>query len=309
MRFQERDGEILQTIYEHGGILAGRQLQEMFWQGKSLRAMQKRLSLLYQDGYIARPTKDDWRMKPIPESIYWLDWRGVIWIAGQQGIEVREPSKINESQLRKLVGQLRKHDIHWLREPRWNQLSHDLFCADSRLKIEKDVSQTQNLILEEWLEESYFRRDVDVIEYNLKGKKGQVVKKKKGVIPDGCGVIVNESRIAQGQPSRMRLLMEIDGSTHSNPRFGREKVLAGNAYIKSQEYKNRFGANSGRWLVLTGGERRMGNLMRQTKHVSDGDDAKYFIFTTAKNFFGADNVLLDAIWWQVDKETPVALLQ
>ena len=230
-------------------------------------------------------------------------------MAGQQGIEVKEPSKTSENQLRQLARQLRKQSIHWLREPRWNQISHDLFCVDSRRKLEKDVSQTQNFTLEEWLEESYFRRDVDVIEYNLNGKNGKKVKKKKGVIPDGCAVIANEARIVHGKPGRVRFLVEIDGTTHSNPRFGREKVLAGNAYIKSQEYKARFGVNSGRWLVLTGGEVRMRNLMRQTKQVADENDTKYFTFTTAENYFNADNVLLDAIWWQVDKEKPVALLR
>ena len=57
MRFQTRDGEILQAIYEYGGLLAGRHLQEMFWPDKSLRAMQKRLSELFTNGYIARPQK------------------------------------------------------------------------------------------------------------------------------------------------------------------------------------------------------------------------------------------------------------
>ena len=158
------------------------------------------------------------------------------------------------------------------------------------------------------MEESYFRRFVDVIEYQVAAGKGKIVKRKKGVIPDGLAVIVNESHLAQNQPARMRFLVEIDGSTHSNPRFGREKVLAGNAYIKSQAYKARFGANSGRWIVLTGGEKRMRNLMHQTKLVADGNDAQYFIFTTTDNFFAAKNVLLDAIWWQVDKEEPISLL-
>jgi hypothetical protein len=270
--------------------------------------MQKRLSKLCQTDYIARPSKTDWRTKPIPESVYWLNWKGIVWIAGQYGLDVKEPSKTSENQLRKLASQLRKHGIHWLRDPRWNQLSHDLACVDSRRKLEKDVAPIPNFTFEEWLEESYFRRSVDVVEYKVTAEKGKILKKKKGVIPDGLAVIVNESNLAQNQPARLRFLVEIDGSTHSNPRFGREKVLAGNAYIKSSEYKARFGANSGRWIVLTGGEKRMRNLMHQTKLVTEGNDAQYFIFTTAKNFFTAQNVLLDAIWWQVDKEEPISLL-
>ena len=308
MRFQKRDGEILLALYDYGGLLSRRHLQEMFWLDRTLRAMQKRLSKLHMNGYIARPSKEDWRTKPIPESVYWLDWRGIIWVAGQCGIQIQEPSKNSENQLRNLAKQLRKNDIYWLREPRWHQLSHDLACVDSRLKLEKDVARIPNFTFEEWLEESHFRRSPDVIEYEVTASKGKTVKKKKGIIPDGLAVLVNESQLRQNQPARMRLLVEIDGSTHSNPRFGREKVLAGHAYIKSHAYKTRFGGNSGRWIILTGGERRMRNLMHQTKVVTKGETAESFIFTTMNNFFTAKNVLRDAIWWQVDREEPVSLL-
>jgi hypothetical protein len=90
MRFQERDGEILHAIYEYGGVLAGRQIKEMFWPDKSLRAVQKRLSKLHNHHYIARPTNHDWKTKPIPESVYWLDWNGAMWLAEQRGIELSD---------------------------------------------------------------------------------------------------------------------------------------------------------------------------------------------------------------------------
>ena len=91
---------------------------------------------------------------------------------------------------------------------------------------------------------------------------------KKRVYPDSYFVIVDRQRAAQGLVARMRLLLELDNSTHANERFGREKVAPGLAYVKSEEYKTRFGANSGRWLVVTTGERRMTNLMRQTHQVA-----------------------------------------
>jgi hypothetical protein len=213
---------------------------------------------------------------------------------------------MNESQQRKLAKRLREKDIYWLRELRWNQLGHDLACVDFRLKVEKDVKKIPDFALEDCLHEAHFRRNKDSIQYTQVTRDGQTIHKKKGVIPDFYFVIVDEKRKVQGQPARARLLVEIDGTTHSNPRFGREKVVPGIAYIKSPQYKARFGANSGRWLVLTGGIRRLRNLLRQTHQVAR-EDAKYFFFTTFKQFFGAENGLLEAIWWQTGKSEPVTL--
>ena len=55
MRFQDRDGAILSVIHEYGGVLARRHLKRMFWSNATLRAMQKRLSKLVKNDYLARP--------------------------------------------------------------------------------------------------------------------------------------------------------------------------------------------------------------------------------------------------------------
>ena len=61
--------------------------------------------------------------------------------------------------------------------------------------------------------------------------------------------------------------------------FGSEKALPGAAYISSPEYKDRFGQNSGIWLVVTtAGERRMENLMSHTKKIV-GTHTNLFYFT------------------------------
>ena len=43
MRLQVRDEYLLGAIYEYGGVVAKRQLKEIFWPDKSWRAMEKRL--------------------------------------------------------------------------------------------------------------------------------------------------------------------------------------------------------------------------------------------------------------------------
>lgn len=307
MRFQERDGEILSAIYKYGGVLARRHLKGMFWESATLRAAQKRLAKLVDNRYLARPTDHHRRTQPIPEPLYWLDWRGILWVAGQCNLSVKRPSNDGENQMRKLAKQLRKRGIRWLREPRWIQLAHDLTIVDFRLTVEWAAVELPFVSLEEWVNETVFRADGDAITYSVSGRDGEVRREEKRVYPDSYFVLVDHRRSGQGLLDRARFLLEIDNATHPNRRFGREKVAPGLAYIKSQAYKSRFGDNSGRWLVVTTGERRMRNLMRQTRRVA-GAGAPVFLFTTFDQLTVA-NLLTDQVWEQVGSEEPRALLR
>ena len=305
MRFQKRDGAILQKIYDYDGVLAGRHIKGLFWQYKTLRAMQQRLSKLCHHNYMGRPTVAQWRSQPVPETVYWLGWKGASWIALQNGAEVAPPINDGENQMRQLHSKLRKMGIRWHREPRWIQLEHDLAVTDFRLAVEWAIQQAPSLALKEWVPEGVFFSNTDVIEYEIKDSGGKMIRKKKGVRPDGYFLIFDSRQSAMGNPAWARYLIEIDGSTHSNPKFGREKAAPGAAYIESPEYKARFGSNSGRWLVITAGQRRMYNLMRQTHHET-GPAAHYFYFTLFDRI-KKENVLTDPIWWQANETEPVSL--
>lgn len=277
----------------------------MFWPKASWRAMEMRLSVLYHNGYINWPDEKQRRTQPIPEPIVWLGWRGAVWVAGQYGIEVEAPTKNTEYQLRIFSRRLREQGFRWLREPRWIQLSHDLSVIDFRMAVEVGVAQYPHLTLEEWIPEGSWLSDHDVIEYEYAGRGGEIQQKKKGVRPDGYFSIVDHKRQIKGSAVRSRFLLEIDMSTHPNPRFGREKAVPGVAYIRSPEYKERFGYLSGRWLVVTTGEVRMQHIMRQTKR-DTGTDARVFLFTTFYHLKTA-NVLTDSIWYQVGRSDPISL--
>jgi hypothetical protein len=306
MRFQERDGAILWAIYVYGGLLARRHLQEMFFPGTTLRALQKRVAKLVENSYLARPTMHQRRTQPIPEPIYWLGWRGILWIAAHMGVEVDPPANQGKHQMRRMAKRLRDQGIRWLQEPRFQSLAHELAVVDVRLAFERAIRELPGLHLEEWIFESEFRSDPDTVEYRLKGRDGQVRQVKRKIYPDSFFVFVDERRVAQGELARARLLLEIDHATHSNPRFGREKVAPGLAYINSPQYKARFGDNSGRWLVVTTGERRMRNLMYQTRKVA-GTGANTFLFATFDRL-ETGNVLTDPVWLQVGRREPVSLL-
>lgn len=305
MQFQERDGAILLAVYTYDGVLARRHLKAMFWPTTTLRAAQKRLAKLVNNGYLARPTSEQRRTQPVAEPVYWLDWRGILWIAGQRDAQVDPPANLGENQMRKLARRVRNAGLHWLREPRWNQLAHDLAVVDFHRAVERSLAQLPNLSLESWTYESLFRADGDLITYRIQDRNGQLKQQERRIYPDSYFVVVNQARSNQGLMARARLLLEFDNATHSNSRFGREKIAPGLAYIKSQAYKARFGDNSGRWLIVTTGARRMANLMHQTQRVA-GPAARTFLFTIATWTEGS-NVLVDPIWRQVRREQPVAL--
>jgi hypothetical protein len=306
MRFQERDSQILLAIFRYGGVLAFRHLHLKFWPGKTERAVLARLAKLVNHDFLSRPTADQRRTQPIPEPIYWLGWKGIIWVAGQIGVRVDSPANTGENQMRKLAKRLRDQGVRWLREPRWLQLAHDLAVVDFRLQVEQAVRELPALSLDEWLHEGEFRSDGDTIAYQVTGADGKMRRGKKRVYPDSYFVIVDTQRATQGQMHRARLLLELDKSTHPTTRFARDKVAPGLAYIKSPAYKARFGDNSGRWLVVTTGRIRMRNLMRQTQQVV-GTDARIFLFTIFDQL-KTGNVLTEPIWWQAGMGEPIALM-
>jgi hypothetical protein len=300
MRFQERDGELLSAIYRYDGVLAKRQVKELFWPNASWRAMEMRLSLLYHQGYLDWPGLDAWRTNDIPEPICWLGWKGALWIAGRLGVDVAISGVPSEAHLHRLENTLHTQGVRWVREPRWSQLAHDVTIVDIRRAVEEAVRTVSTLTLETWVAEGIFRTRTDVVEYVARGGK-----KRKGVRPDGYFVLLDERRRKQGLPARARFLLEVDMATHDIGSFADEKVLAGRAYVRSQAYGVRFGDNSGRWLVVTTTDIRRDNLMHQTHQVV-GTDTQMFLFTTLGQVMQA-NILTAPIWWQAGSETPMPL--
>lgn len=116
--------------------------------------------------------------------------------------------------------------------------------------------------------------------------------------PDGCFVL-RAGRV------QARLLVEIDRGTEDNPRFARETVRPAVAYLRSDAYLRRFGSRSGRWLVVTTGARRMGNMKRQTE-LALGKDARLFYFTTFDRVT-PETLLSAPIWHRGGDETAQAL--
>ena len=199
MRFQKRDGEIIQAIQKYDGVLSRRQIKDMFWQDASSKTMERRLTLLYHNSYLNMPSLEQRRIYPIPEPIVWLGWRGILHITRQMELQIDDPVSDNENQLRKLEKRLRQIGIHWQREPRWSQLSHDIVLNNFRMAVESAVKYWPSVELEEWIPESEFLSNMDVV--SLK-------KRSKGVRPDGYFVLVDHLRLINNTPAKARFLLE-----------------------------------------------------------------------------------------------------
>lgn len=308
MKFQDRDGELLWFVYNLGGVVAITHLWRVFWPQKSLRAVQRRVQKLCGSGYLARPALQDYRNHPIPQPVVWLGWKGACHIAGQCGVAtspLQEP--VTTFRMKKMARELLSHHIRWLWQPRWSKVAHDLRIVDFRLAIEGALAEMPNHDLEEWMAETDFRTDMDVVTYQLGGRDGAGKESRRGVIPDACFAIVDKQRRARNMQAVARHLLEIDMASHSNPAFGKDKVRPYAAYFKSPAYQARFGSDAGRWLVVTTGWKRLENLKKQTKQ-NAGEGAGRFYFATFEECDSA-NMLTAPIWWQVDSSEPVPLFQ
>ena len=86
-----------------------------------------------------------------------------------------------------------------------------------------------------------------------------------------------------------------------------DKVKPGLLYLKSTAYKERFGYNSGRWLVVTTSEKRLDNLKHQTEAIA-GRAASVFYFTTFAQVNPA-TILTAPIWRRGGETTLRPLLR
>jgi hypothetical protein len=268
MRLTERDKRILEAVHAYDGVLSFTQIQRLFFTGKS--QTEQRLKLLYQNRYLNRPNKDQRRR--LAQMIYWLDKKGADLIASLNGTPLPE--------------------FYWRKEPRWFQLEHDLAVTDFRLDMIQACQHDSDIGLETWIPESEFWAYPDKVTYSYQDKK-----LKRNIRPDGFFMLNTGEH-------RMRYLLEIDRSTEDNPRFFREKILPGMAYIKSDAYEKRFGHRSGRWLVVTTGERRMNNMLSQAKQAR----VKGLFYFTTFDKITPQTLLQSPVWKRADRKDLVPLV-
>jgi hypothetical protein len=215
-------------------------------------------------GYVQQPAETTKHQVPWGETIYWLGRKGAALLAGLQGQQLKQ--------------------FRWRKQPRYSQIAHDLAVNDFRLDVAEAVTSSSSLILREWQPEGEFLAQPDGVTYALPNGRT----KKRQIRPDGFFLLEKH-----GHPSPFAFLLEIDMGTEDNPRFGREKVLPGLAYLRSTAYRHRFGLRYGRFLIITTGERRLQNMKAQAERLGGGG---LFYFTTFEHI-RPETALSQPIWW------------
>ena len=296
-----RDRAFLQALYAFDGVLSSRQVRKYFYPGIRDSTFWNRMRRLEQARYIAKPTRRERYVHPVPETVYWLGPPGIAFVAAQQGIH-EDASRIKTDNAKKrLAKQLRKQGIFYKPWPDWLRLKHQIAVNEIRFIVEA-AAQESGLSFDLWIPESYWRADPVKVSYmfDRRTHDGQkVVEKTATVIPDGFFAV---SRSVGGGP--LAYLVEVDMRTEHNPRVVREKIRPGLAFLASELYQRRTGLRYGRWLICTTGSKRVENMKIAAEQATN---RPWFYFSSFDQL-SPETFFNQPIWSVIGKDEPVALL-
>lgn len=280
-RFTERDQKILLAMARYEGFLSVPQVLDLYFPSSksAVKRAYKRLELLWRARYLNRPTRE--QRRELPEMMYWLAKKGHDFVQSEgAGFYVR----------RKVKGEI-KDVMAWVKKPRFIQARHDLMINEFHLDVEL-ASREHDFEIFDWQPSYIFHRNGDLVHFT--DSKGRPAKKRYE--PDSYFMLEYKQ---QGR----RFLLEIDRGRAGKEQVHRvvnEKILLGVPYIKSREYKERFGIeqqkrSSGRMLIVTSGQGRLENLIEKTvEHFPKL--AQWYLFTTFDQVT-KDTVVTEPIWW------------
>jgi hypothetical protein len=290
----EKPEQLLLIAYRYG-LLPRRHAKAWFWPDQTDRAMEKALKKLKDGEFINWPSDEERSHYNIPEPFFWLDWRGILFVAAQHGLTIEEPDRVTETWKRDLKKQLAAAGLYWMRNPSWSTLRHEILCIDITSRILHDIDALPYLQLEQHLADHAFRVRPDTVRYRFPIHANDI--REKEVIPDMFFTLFNQQRQARGQPARLRLPFEVDNATHPEASAIANKLAAGTAWLKSDAFKARFGGNTGVWLVVTTGGQRLQNMMAVTR---EHQIAWAHLFCTTEDLEAADNLFTAPIWRKAD---------
>jgi hypothetical protein len=280
IRLTERDRRICETIHAFDGMMSLKQIDRLFFSGRGGTWARERLRDLYDNGYLDMPDAGHIHKVPVGETVYWLDLEGAKIVAGLQGVTLK--------------------DLGWRNIGRWSLIAHDLAVNDFRIAVMEACELSDELTLFQWVPESEFVLDQDTVEYET--RSGATAKKQ--IRPDAFFTIRRPHPRQPSKKEEFAFLLEQDMGTEDYPRFARDKVMPGIAYLHSHIYQERFGVNYGAFLVVTTSELRMANMKAQTERAG-GEDMFYF---TTFSEISAETVLTQPIWKAAGSTDPISLI-
>jgi len=259
MRLTDRDKRIVEAVLE-------------FEEG-SMTACQRRLSLLFHNGYLSAVHK------PIPtgygssKRVYCLAKKGVALIEHLYGEKEARAIKWNKKQ-----NQVENFFIE-----------HTLAINDVRIAFLKSILATEDYSL-------FWFNEQEVKTWKEKIEDPENPSKTLPITPDAFFYLL-------GKDKKAYYFLEVDRGTESNRRW-KDKIRGYVEYVKSGKYQERFQTSALRVLTVTTGKERMANLIKSTQSV---EGAYFFLFATFDQI-KEKNIVFDPIWQSMDKKDLTSLL-
>jgi hypothetical protein len=258
----------MEAIHAFDGLMSLKQIDRLFFSGRGGTWPRERMRALSENGFVTMPDAANMHRVPLGETIYFLGETGAKVVAALRGGDLKQ--------------------LSWRKKPRYSLISHDLALNDFRIDVLEACGASTALSLQLWIPESEFRAHPDKVSYEV--RRG--VQRERGMRPDGFLTVRRFRPQHPDEVEEYAFLLEIDMATEDNPRFAREKVRPGRAYVGSEPYRERFGVDYGRWLVVTTGRRRLANMKTQTERA--GGEGLFY-FTTFEQV-SPESVLTQPIW-------------
>jgi len=260
MRLTDRDKRIVEAVYQLR-FLTRDQIKLLEFGDCSMTACQRRLSLLFHNGYLSAVHK------PIPtgygssKRVYCLSKKGAALIAHLYSEKEARKIKWNEKQ--------NKVETFFI--------EHTLAINDVRIAFFKEVLEDKAYELS-WSDE----KEVKAWKEKVDDPDNQG--KTLPVTPDSFLSLT-------GNKKKANYFLEVDRATESNRRW-KDKVRGYVEYVLSGKYYEKFKSEALRIITVTTTQERLNNLLNTTKSVNHAD---FFLFTT----FGQikdNSVLFGNIW-------------
>ena len=272
MRLTDRDKRIVEAVYQLR-FLTRDQIKLLEFEKGSMTACQRRLSLLYHNGYLSAVHK------PIPtgygssKRVYCLSKKGAALISHlyseKEAREIKWNEKCNKV------------------EPFF--IEHNLAINDIRIAFSKAVLTTRQYDL-------FWFNEQEVKAWKEKVDDPEDSSKTLPITPDAFLYLI-------GKDKKAYYFLEVDRATESNRRW-RDKIKGYVEYVKSGKYQARFKTEALRVLTISTSNERIANLMKTTRSV---DNAYFFLFATF-NQVKDNNIIFKPIWKTTEKKDLISLL-
>jgi hypothetical protein len=272
-KLTQRDRRILQTIPQFEGFLSVDQVRWLFFPrtngGK--RAAYRRCRAMTTAHYLRVADKHE--RKLIPAQIYWLDE------AGYQLYTADNPSS----------------KLRWRKKPRFDRVAHDLSVNDFHLDL-LEAATEHDFELVEWYPGYIFETYPDTITFlNTRQKETH-----RRIEPDSFFMLKHNQKYR-------RFGLEVELSPKKTMRLMDDKVLPLLAWVKSAEYKQRFGYKSGGFLFTFSDEtvglmQLLIDRIRQTLK----EEGRYFHFARMSDI-NPETILTAPIWHKSTTREPLSL--